>query len=377
MLAEIRASVLHHLGILYRITLETGRPLSAEDLEPSRELARRRAAQGVPLGEFLTFFLVGLTLAWEHLMESVGDDVVLRSRLLDRVTAVISNQTQLMTALTEAYVRERERLSRFREQDLDEFCQLLLAEDAMENVLEARARALGVPLDVRQTIAILGPPASTERPAGDVGPDELWRRLVPGHAEALVRVGRSREGLVALLPERPDADVLARAAADLLAADGRTGLGSPGLGVEGLRRSAREAQRALRVGMILRGSARVHRYADVAVLDLVGVGSADADAFVRIALGPLAEPRASRTTLDTLRQLARHGYRMKPAAAALSVHPHTLSYRVKQIRRRFGLDLDDPEVRLRVHLALLIRDAQSPPPGERRGGRRAPERRRS
>jgi DNA-binding PucR family transcriptional regulator len=30
---------------------------------------------------------------------------------------------------------------------------------------------------------------------------------------------------------------------------------------------------------------------------------------------------------------------------------------VKQIHSRFGLDLDDPEVRLRVHLALLILDA--------------------
>ena len=45
---------------------------------------------------------------------------------------------------------------------------------------------------------------------------------------------------------------------------------------------------------------------------------------------------------------------------ALGVHPHTLSYRVRQIRRRLGLDLDDPEVRLRVQLALLIRDARAP-----------------
>ena len=70
LLAEVEASILHHLGLLYRVTLGIGRPLSSDDLEYSREISRKRAAQGVPLGEFLTFFLVGLTVAWEHLIAS-------------------------------------------------------------------------------------------------------------------------------------------------------------------------------------------------------------------------------------------------------------------------------------------------------------------
>ena len=81
---------------------------------------------------------------------------------------------------------------------------------------------------------------------------------------------------------------------------------------------------------------------------------------MRRVLGPLVMPGASRTYLETLRQLVAHGHRIKPAAAALSVHPHTLTYRLKQIRRRFGIDLDEPDVRLRVHLALLILDARGP-----------------
>jgi DNA-binding PucR family transcriptional regulator len=113
----------------------------------------------------------------------------------------------------------------------------------------------------------------------------------------------------------------------------------------------------LRIGAILRAPQRVHRYADVAVLDLVGVGSAAAEEFVRRVPGSLSSTRGGETDLETLRQLSASGYRIEPAAAALSVHPHTLTYRVKQIRHRFGLDLDDPEVRLRVQLALLIIDA--------------------
>ena len=144
LLAEVRRNVLHHLALFYRVTLEIGRSLTDADLEPSRKLARLRASQDIPLGEFLTFFLVGLTVVWKHLMASVGENPALRARLLDRVEPIISNQTQLMTALTEAYVEERERLSRFREQDLDDFFQLLLSEEAMENALETRARAIGI-----------------------------------------------------------------------------------------------------------------------------------------------------------------------------------------------------------------------------------------
>ena len=46
--------------------------------------------------------------------------------------------------------------------------------------------------------------------------------------------------------------------------------------------------------------------------------------------------------------------RRKVAAAALGIHPHTLSYRLNRLRERYGIDLDDYEVRLRVELALLI-----------------------
>lgn len=357
LLAEVRRNVLHHLALLYRVTLETGRPLGPEDLEFSRQLARMRAAQGVPLGEFLTFFLVGLTRAWEHLIASAGEDPGLRDQLVGRVSAVISNQTQLMTALTEAYVEERERLSRFREQDLDDLVQLLLAEEALPNVLEARARSLGIALDEPRALAIFSLPTAARTEGTSVGPDDLRRRLAARLPTAEVWVGRSREGFVAVLPEAPEPKALASSVEDLLGEEARVGLGRAGTGVEGLRRSAREALRALRIGIGLSGAERVHAYSDLAVLDLIGIGSAGAQEFMRSVLGPLVEPGAGRT-LETLRQLAASGYRMKTAAAALSVHPHTLSYRVKQIRRRLGIDLDDPEVRLRVQLALLILDAQ-------------------
>ena len=189
---------------------------------------------------------------------------------------------------------------------------------------------------------------------------------------AEIWVGRYREGFVGLLGEDPDSDVLAAAAEGFFGDEARVGLGSAGREIAGVRRSAREALRALQIGAIVRQTERVHRYADLAVLDLVDVGSPHADDFVRRVLGPLATAGAKKMYLETLRELAANGYRNKLAAAALSVHPHTLSYRVKQIRRRFGIDLQDPEVRLRVHLALHILDAQAPASRAHRPRRRAP-----
>jgi sugar diacid utilization regulator len=357
LLAEVQRSILHHLGLLYRVTLETGRPLSFEDLEVSRRTARTRAGQGLPLGEFLTFFLVGLTRAWDHLIAQVGDDRLLRDQLLERVSAVISNQTQLMTTLTEVYVEERERLSRFREQDLDDFVQLLLAEETMQGVLDTRARTLGIALDEPHAIAIFGPTPPIGTEGAIVAPDDIRRRLAARLLGADVWVGRSRDGIVAVLPETPEPKALAATAEELLGVDGRVGVGSPGRDADGLRRSAREAQCALRIGLTLRGPETVHDYADVALLDLIGIGTTRAEEFMRAALGPLAAPDASETDLETLRQLAANNYSVKQAAAGLSVHPHTVSYRVRRLRSRFGLDLEDPGVRLRLQLALLILDA--------------------
>lgn len=369
-LAVVRRSVLHHLGLFYHVTLATGRRLTDEDLAASCQTARKRAAEGVPLGEFLTFFQIGLTVIWEHLMASVGGSPALRDRLLDRVGAIISNQTQLMTALVEAYVDERERLSRFREQNLDDFFQLVLGGEAPDDVLEARAEALGLALDEPHAVAIFGPSAAAGGDGADAAPDEIRRGLDARVRGAALWLGRSREGVVALLPARPDGEAPA-ACAGRLAGDRHVGVGGSGNGVAGLRRSAQESLRALRIGMALRRPARVHRYDDVAVLDLVQVGSPGSEEFVGRVLGPLLRTGARSRHLETLRQFLAHSQRIKLASAALSIHPHTLSYRLKQIRRRFGIDLDDPDVRLRVHLALQILDARAGAAGARRPRRRS------
>jgi DNA-binding PucR family transcriptional regulator len=222
-------------------------------------------------------------------------------------------------------------------------------------VIAARAIALGIPLDEDMSVALFGPLPAIGSDGPSLSPGQFRERL-SARLHADVWTGRSRHGFVALLPGIADPKHLAATSEDLLGGEGRVGVGTTGRDVEGLRRSAAQALRALGMGLVVGGADPVHPYAEVAVLDLVGAGSGAADDFARGVLGVL--PDASPTHLETLRQLCAHNHSIKLAAAALGVHPHTLSYRLKQIRRRFGLDLDDAEVRLRVHLALLILDAR-------------------
>ncbi|MFE9333039.1 PucR family transcriptional regulator [Streptomyces sp. NPDC006925] len=79
---------------------------------------------------------------------------------------------------------------------------------------------------------------------------------------------------------------------------------------------------------------------------------------------------------------AQHGTALAPTLAAylsrfgdvpgtareLGVHPNTLRYRLRRLRDRFGLDLDDPDVRLLAELALRAAGRHPAAPRDDRSG---------
>jgi purine catabolism regulator len=84
--------------------------------------------------------------------------------------------------------------------------------------------------------------------------------------------------------------------------------------------------------------------------------TAELRSFYRETLGELADERYANeefiTTLETF--FEEHG-NLSQTANKLHVHRNTLLYRMERIGQIGGFDLENPETRLAVHLALKIR----------------------
>ena len=93
---------------------------------------------------------------------------------------------------------------------------------------------------------------------------------------------------------------------------------------------------------------------------IAGLGGDDAAmAFVAQVLGPVLEhdEREGSQLADTLRAYLRHGCRPGPAAAELSVHRHTLAYRLERVTALTGRDLREGDAIIELGLALQLHAA--------------------
>ncbi|MFG3253446.1 PucR family transcriptional regulator [Streptomyces sp. NPDC048172] len=145
----------------------------------------------------------------------------------------------------------------------------------------------------------------------------------------------------------------ARAAAErLLRSTGtpgvRAGLSAPRTGVAGLHLAWREA----------RAAARAARAEDGTVAEWAAIGPyrmlarlprAEPDPAVRELLSPAHRElaRTAEVFLDCAGQASR-------SAAALGIHRQTLYYRLSRVERLTGLDLNEGEDRLLLHMALKV-----------------------
>lgn len=125
-----------------------------------------------------------------------------------------------------------------------------------------------------------------------------------------------------------------------------------------LPRSIEQAETALAIARRLYGPGRVGVYDDLGAYPLLLTGG-DAVAlreFARNILAPLrAYDEKHQTELErTLRLYFSVGENVKTAAAELSVHRHTVFYRLRQIGEISRCKLDDPHDQLTLRMALAI-----------------------
>jgi DNA-binding PucR family transcriptional regulator len=118
---------------------------------------------------------------------------------------------------------------------------------------------------------------------------------------------------------------------------------------------ARTALRAVETGALPSGGLLVveDRLADLLVLGSAGI--AERVAARRLApLDGLTEKAAARMR-DTALAYVRHGGNSVAMAGELHVHPQTVRYRVARLRELLGEDLDDPDARFELEIALRAR----------------------
>ena len=137
------------------------------------------------------------------------------------------------------------------------------------------------------------------------------------------------------------------------------GIGNLANSVGELARSHLEARQALRLTRRAGGRGRVASYRSLGAFRLLlEVQSPDAlRRFVNELLGTLLQYAQSRDTplLETLEALSAARWVRRAAARNLGIHINSMSYRVERIQSLTGLQLDDPETRVAISIALRAR----------------------
>ena len=136
------------------------------------------------------------------------------------------------------------------------------------------------------------------------------------------------------------------------------GLGEPTSAPAQARRSANEARDAARLGAAIFGAGRVTRPVDLGVYRLLLAlrTSGELGPFVQRTLAPLlADARNGDALIETLDAFFASNGNLSEAARRLGLHRNSLLYRLSRARELLGHDLDDPELRLSLQLAIKSR----------------------
>lgn len=296
-------------------------------------LGRGEQRSGRTLDSLQAAYRIGARVAWRRFADACRRAGVGAEPLALLAEAVFAYIDELAADSVEGYAQAQAEVEDLRRRRRRELLLLLLgdpAPDAADVAAAARAASWEVPAGLA---ALACPESALAR---------VSRRLPP---EALVTVIEG-EGCVLLPdPEGPGrAEVLERTAAEATVALG------PTVAPTGARESWALALSLLR-SRVDEGLLRV----DDNLATLLLFESRELAA--RIAarrLAPLADltPKARARMRETALAHLRHDGNAVAMAAEMHVHPQTARYRIARLRELLGEQLDDPDARFELQLAL-------------------------
>jgi purine catabolism regulator len=157
---------------------------------------------------------------------------------------------------------------------------------------------------------------------------------------------------------RADAEKLRKLVGTALADDVSAGVAGPKPGASGAHFALLQAEHALTLGRGLHGSGRTVHFDELGTFCFVlNQPTNDVRAFSERILGPLAAETRHEDLFDTLEAYLRSGGSVNAVARNLFVHRNTVRHRLRRIAKLTGANLDDPDIRLGLQLAILGRRA--------------------
>lgn len=323
------------------------------------------------------------------LTESVGDgiDVPIRAQGIVRHHLVVNHESPspMLTAATSHLARKIEELVQadYEARELHDVTraellnEILLNDEAMSADAAGRLRLAGFPIDGHHYAIRI----DCHDPLPTVTSVKAIYHCQQRIAEIMLNSVRAAQGhwtragtanSILLMWSRPTAptDLLAleveritkRAIAEavLVFPELRIhiGVGTPHLGVAGIRSSVTEATTAVRAARE-RGFINLPHQFDRLGLSRALVRWAEIDGVrpvINEIISPLLDqtPRRAREALTTLRAYLDSGRNISTTAEGLHLHRNTVRYRLDRIMALLPVDLDDPDERLLLELSCRI-----------------------
>ena len=295
--------------------------------------------QGRTLDALQSAYRVGARVAWRRLAEAARRaelDPELLSLLAESIFAYIE---ELSADSVQGYAEARALQEDERRRRRRELVAALLREPPTDE-LDLRAAAAAARWRLPRSAAALA--------CSESDLDELTRRLPPETLSAVV------EGVGCLVIADPDGPGR-RAEIERGLSAGALGPATPLSGLAGSWSLARSARRAAEAGVL--GGGDLVRVDEVLPELLLLDNRELVDRIGARRLAPLDEltPKARRRMEQTALAYVQHGGNAAAMSRELGVHAQTARYRLVRLRELLGEELDAPDTRFELELALRAR----------------------
>ena len=365
LLELLRASVAGNVetvfdALRYHISIERVEPPTA-----ALEYARRVAQHGIPVNALVRAYRLGQQQVLAHVLEEIRRAGLEPEAALNTYEAISSVAFRyidwISQQVTDAYETERERWVENRNSVRALRVRELLDSAAGSVDIDAAIAAIRYPLRRTHLAMILWTSAD------DAPGRELLRleRFVRDLADSMTL----RDGALFVAADQVSGwgwlplgtaatadpvEHIRRFAADSVDPP-HLAMGTAQSGLEGFRRSHRQAQKARRVAVAGAQNRRVTAAGDpgVAAAALLTEDLAETREWVCETLGPLASDTDNDARLrETMRVFFGEGSSYKGAAERLNLHHNSVKYRVDRAVERRGRRIGDD--RIDVEIALLV-----------------------